>query len=64
MRQLLVFAVIEKGWGERHPFSGSHFLPKKYMPLYAPRDDEELALVARCIRAAIGYMANTHVAER
>ncbi|KIJ66707.1 hypothetical protein HYDPIDRAFT_174095 [Hydnomerulius pinastri MD-312] len=53
-------AVIENGWGERHPLAGSHFLPKEYMLLYAPRDDEELAMVERCMRAAIGYMANTH----
>ncbi|KAF8556213.1 hypothetical protein OG21DRAFT_1506837 [Imleria badia] len=56
--------VIEKGWGERHPLSGSHVLPKEFMLLYAPRDDDELAMIARCMCAAIGYMANTHVVKQ
>ncbi|KAH7915648.1 hypothetical protein BJ138DRAFT_1141364, partial [Hygrophoropsis aurantiaca] len=51
--------VIERGWGERHPLAGSHFLPKEYVLLYAPRDDEELAVVEKLMCAAIGYMANT-----
>ncbi|KAI9567350.1 hypothetical protein HD554DRAFT_2039650 [Boletus coccyginus] len=55
--------LIKKGWGERHPLSGP-YLPKEYLLLYAPRDDEELAMAARCMCAAIGYMANTHVVKQ
>ena len=45
----LAFTVIKKGWGERHPLSGSHFLPKEFVLLYAPRDDDELAMISRCL---------------
>ncbi|EIW84084.1 hypothetical protein CONPUDRAFT_21818, partial [Coniophora puteana RWD-64-598 SS2] len=52
--------VIERGWGERHPLAGSHFLPKEYMMLYAPRSEEEVEVIKRCIKAAIGFNLNTH----
>ncbi|KIJ66708.1 hypothetical protein HYDPIDRAFT_85168 [Hydnomerulius pinastri MD-312] len=48
--------VIERGWGERHPLSGSRALHKEYLLIYAPRDDEELELVNRILGATIGYM--------
>ncbi|KIJ57873.1 hypothetical protein HYDPIDRAFT_120246 [Hydnomerulius pinastri MD-312] len=48
--------VIEHGWGERHPLSGTKALPKEYLLIYAPRDDEELEVVDRIIVATIGYM--------
>jgi len=38
--------VIEKGWGERHPLSGVYpGLPVTYLMIYAPRDQEEVAMV-------------------
>lgn len=54
--------IIERGWGERHPLSGvNRFipLPKEYLIIYAPRDDEELDVVERIIVASIGYMTNS-----
>ncbi|KIJ59876.1 hypothetical protein HYDPIDRAFT_117967 [Hydnomerulius pinastri MD-312] len=48
--------VIERGWGERHPLSGTKALPKEYLLIYSPRDDEELEVVDRIIVATIGYM--------
>ena len=59
-------AVIERGWGERHQLSGSRGLrilplptalkaariPKEYIWIYAPRDDEELAVVEKLLIAA------------
>ncbi|KAG8213245.1 hypothetical protein J3R82DRAFT_11714 [Butyriboletus roseoflavus] len=48
--------VIERGWGERHPLSGTKTLPKEYLFIYAPRDDEELGIVERILLASIAYM--------
>lgn len=43
----IILSVIEKGWGERHPLSGVvSVLPKEYLILYAPRDEEELQVVS------------------
>ena len=55
-------AVIERGWGERHPLSGisRHVpLPKEYLMIYAPRDEEELAVLELIIKASIGYMSSS-----
>ncbi|KAH7919517.1 hypothetical protein BV22DRAFT_1050994 [Leucogyrophana mollusca] len=51
--------VIERGWGERHPLSGTVALPKEYLLVYAPRDDEELDVVERILVATIGYVAGS-----
>ncbi|KAK0480318.1 hypothetical protein IW261DRAFT_128037 [Armillaria novae-zelandiae] len=54
--------VIEKGWGERHPFSGTRrviSLPKEYLMIYGSRDDEELAIIERILKAGVGYMTNS-----
>ena len=63
-------AVIEAGWGERHKLSGSRAmhllpvppnakLPKEYIWIYAPRDDEELAVVEKLLIASVRFMTNT-----
>ncbi|KDQ57265.1 hypothetical protein JAAARDRAFT_35892 [Jaapia argillacea MUCL 33604] len=53
--------VIERGWGERHPLSGVlKALPSQYLMVYAPRDDAELDAVEAIVKAAIGYMTNSH----
>ncbi|KAH7915649.1 hypothetical protein BJ138DRAFT_1109523 [Hygrophoropsis aurantiaca] len=51
--------AIERGWGERHPLSGTIALPKEYLLVYAPRNDEELDVVERIVVATIGYMTGT-----
>ncbi|KAL7272410.1 hypothetical protein RUND412_004786 [Rhizina undulata] len=49
--------VIRKGWGERHPCSGRvKGLPKEYLMVYAPRDEEEVEVVAAILEAAVGFM--------
>ncbi|KAF7986718.1 hypothetical protein HWV62_20260 [Athelia sp. TMB] len=48
--------LIERGWGERHPLSGTPAIPKEYFLIYAPRDQEELDVVERVFVASIGYM--------
>lgn len=54
--------VIEKGWGERHPLSGVNKyvpLPKEYLMIYGPRNDEDLAIIEGIIKASIGFMTNS-----
>ncbi|KZT28977.1 hypothetical protein NEOLEDRAFT_1107583 [Neolentinus lepideus HHB14362 ss-1] len=51
--------VIEHGWGERHPLGGTQFVPAQLLLLYAPRDEEELAVVQRITKASIGFMTNS-----
>ncbi|KAF9026058.1 hypothetical protein BDZ89DRAFT_988216 [Hymenopellis radicata] len=53
--------VIEHGWGERHPLSGVRGvpMPKEYLLIYAPRNQEELDVLERIIVAAIGFMTNS-----
>lgn len=53
--------VIEQGWGERHPLSGVNKwipMPKEYLLIYAPRNDEELVVIEHIMIASIGYMSN------
>ncbi|KLO09426.1 hypothetical protein SCHPADRAFT_916673 [Schizopora paradoxa] len=50
--------VIDQGWGERHPLSGRGRLfpiPKEYLLIYAPRTKEEVQVVGKIIRAAVGF---------
>lgn len=59
--------VIDAGWAQRHPFSGSPilkpasgsgkpFLSSEYVFIYAPRNDEEVGVVMKIIMASIKYM--------
>ena len=64
----LNLTVIEHGWGERHKLSGSRvlrfltggtnpaYVPNEYIWIYAPRDEEELAVVEKVLLAATSYM--------
>lgn len=63
-------SVIERGWGERHKLSGSRSLhalpfpraakvPKEYIWIYAPRDEQELAVVEKILVASARFMTNT-----
>ncbi|KAL2124740.1 hypothetical protein VTJ04DRAFT_1105 [Mycothermus thermophilus] len=58
--------VCEKGWGERHPMAWEKGkdngwwavqapLPRTFTMIYAPRNDEDLRVIARIIEAAIWY---------
>ncbi|KAF8207632.1 hypothetical protein K438DRAFT_1575800 [Mycena galopus ATCC 62051] len=54
--------AVDLGWAERHPLSGvSRFvpLPNTYLLVYAPRDEEELAVVERILVASMGYMTGS-----
>ncbi|MEH2179063.1 luciferase domain-containing protein [Nostoc sp.] len=51
-------AVIEAGWGERHPLAGVlPHMPDTYVFIYPPRCEEELAVVASLLQAAIAALA-------
>ncbi|KAK5167994.1 uncharacterized protein LTR77_006561 [Saxophila tyrrhenica] len=49
-------AVLEAGWGERHPLSRGgrfeRFVPVDFVMIYAPRDSEEVEMVLRIISGA------------
>ncbi len=34
-------------------------MPKEYLLIYAPRNDEELAVIEYIMMASIGYMSNS-----
>ncbi|KAL4807463.1 hypothetical protein BDV18DRAFT_151496 [Aspergillus unguis] len=59
--------VIEAGWGERFPLAGSRVvrnitlgkigvLPTEYVFVYAPRNDEEIAIVMEIVKASVQYV--------
>ena len=50
--------MIDQGRGERHPMSGS-LLVKEFITVYTPRDEEELRIVEKIVRASIGYMTGS-----
>ncbi|MCJ1407058.1 hypothetical protein MMC19_001128 [Ptychographa xylographoides] len=45
--------VITHGWGERHPLAGrGPWVPKGFMMVYAPRNEEEVVVLTEIIKAA------------
>jgi phospholipase/carboxylesterase len=49
---VVVDAVIENGWAERHPLAGQYGLPGNIVMVYGPRDEDELAVVQDLVRAS------------
>lgn len=48
--------VIERGWGELHPLAVRGLgLPKSYLLLYRPRDDEDFAAIETIVQAAVDW---------
>ena len=56
--------VIEKGWGERFGWAGRACIsgrlkgvtaPAGWVLVYSPRDEEELAVVKKIIKAGVAY---------
>lgn len=47
--------VIELGWGRRHRLSGGGRLPWNYTFIYAPRNDEELAVWKTIVQAGATF---------
>lgn len=48
--------VMTKGWGERHKLSGKG-LPWGYVLLYAPRNEEEITVLGRLLRAGVRFIS-------
>lgn len=46
--------VVDKGWGEHHPLSLDGSMPNLLM-VYAPRTDDDLAVIKIIISAAVEY---------
>ncbi|OJD38809.1 uncharacterized protein BKCO1_4000211 [Diplodia corticola] len=59
--------VIERGWGERHPIARggffSRFVPRHFVMVYAPRDEGEVAVVARIVGAAVWWVSGVCVGK-
>jgi hypothetical protein len=57
--------LIEKGWGERHPLARGgwcrKFVPREFMLVYAPRDEEEVEVIAKVIAAGIWWVSGIDV---
>jgi hypothetical protein len=47
--------LIANGWGEPHPVARMGLLPPTAIMVYAPRDDEEAAAVARIVAASHAF---------
>jgi hypothetical protein len=56
---LIHAAVIDHGWGQRHPFSNNVMLPRETLFIYAPRDEDEFRVFETIFRASIGFMTAT-----
>ncbi|KAK7748352.1 hypothetical protein SLS62_008720 [Diatrype stigma] len=55
--------LIEKGWAERHPLSGVRgFLPWGFVFVYAPRDEDELAVWKDIVLASVRFVATAAAA--
>lgn len=50
--------VIEAGWGQRFPLT---FVDKGWIMVYAPRDDEEMEVVERIVKAGVGFIAGVEI---
>jgi len=54
----LVEAILDAGWGERHPWYDRGVLE---VLVYAPRDEAEMSVVQKLVLASIEYASNTHL---
>jgi hypothetical protein len=48
-------SAIRLGWAEPHPVTQAGAMPKTLVMVYAPRDDEELAVVQQLIRSSCRF---------
>ena len=47
--------LIAQGWGELHPVARMGLLPPTAIMVYAPRDEQEVAVVARIVAASHAF---------
>ncbi len=48
-------AVVRKGWAEQHPVARTGRIPPNVVMIYAPRDEEEVGVVAGLVEEAHRY---------
>lgn len=53
--------VIARGWAERHPLGegglfGERYVPRSFLMVYAPRDEEECEMVVEVVRAGMYWV--------
>jgi hypothetical protein len=53
--EALAQAACDAGWAEPHPLAASGRAPKTLVMVFAPRDDEELDVVAQLVEASYRY---------
>jgi hypothetical protein len=53
--EALAERLIADGWGELHPVARMGLLPLTAIMVYAPRDEEEVAVVARIVAASHAF---------
>src|SRR5215208_5618553 len=51
--------AMEKGWAEQHPVARMGYIPQNVVMLYAPRDAEEIGVVAGLVVEANRYAGGT-----
>ena len=57
--------MLENGWGERHPLARGgwcrRFVPKEFVLIYAPRDEQEVDIVMKIVAASIWWVSGIDV---
>jgi hypothetical protein len=51
--------AVEKGWAEQHPMARMGYIPPNVVMIYAPRDAEEIEVVAGLVVEAYRYAGGT-----
>ena len=51
--------AVEKGWAEQHPVARMGYIPPNVVMIYAPRDAEEIEVVAGLVVEAHRYASGT-----
>ena len=51
----VVTEAVDAGWAEPHPVARQGLIPATAVMLYAPRDEAELDVIERLVRASHGF---------
>ena len=52
--------AICKSWAEQHPVARMGYIPQNVVMIYAPRDAQEIEIVARLVDEAYRYASGAH----
>ncbi|RMZ68910.1 glutamate-1-semialdehyde -aminomutase [Pyrenophora seminiperda CCB06] len=57
--------LIARGWAERHPLAKGgwfrQFVPREFVLVYAPRNEEEVEIIEKCIAAAVWWVSGIDI---